>query len=195
MEWTIPIQHFDIGKTIVHSPTRASKLLSCLSYEDGHVQLHTLSILLPLLLVKAYDSSTGRLQISLEGDQAKMTMLKLQQFQDMVIQSVSVNQKRWFPGEKASDKEDIRRGFQPFVEHGTLHLYCPPSTSSIVNEIHTYSDKTWNKGAVSPSLFITGKSIRLAIKIQGLSFHQHPLTKAWTGKFRLQHRITAILTT
>jgi hypothetical protein len=142
--------------------------------------------------VKSYDATTGKLQISLQG--AAITS-KLQGFQEMLINSVCANQRAWFPSARASDKEDIKHGFQPFVEGGCIHLYCPASSVGISNEIYTYSGKTWTRGTISPSMFSAGKSLRLAIKIQGLSFHQHPMTKAWTGKFRLQHRISAIMTT
>jgi hypothetical protein len=109
----------------------------------------------------------------------------------MLINTVNTNQRTWFPAVKVSEKDDIRQGFQPFVEHGVLHLYCPLGAS---NDIHMYSGKMWMRGSISPSIFTPGKNIRLAIKIQGLSFHQHPLSRTWTGKFRLQHRILAVMT-
>lgn len=189
MEWAIPIQNLEISKVAIGSPTLGSKLISPISYVDGDVQFNTLNILLPMLSIKSYDSTTGRLQISLQG----ISSTKLNQFQEMIINSVTANQRTWFPSDKTSEKEDIRYGFQPFVEHGCLHLYCPASSTGISNEIHTYSGKVWNKGAVSPSLFVPEKSVRLVIKIQGLSYHQNPMTKIWTGKFRLQHRIVAVL--
>ena len=122
-------------------------------------------------------------------------MSKLQGFQEMLINSVHANQRAWFPSARPSDKEDIKHGFQPFVDGGCIQLYCPSSSVGISNEINTYSGKTWTRGMISSSMFSAGKGVRLAIKIQGLSFHQHPMTKAWTGKFRLQHRISAIMTT
>lgn len=189
MEWTIPIQNLDMSKIVIGAPTLGSKLISPVSYSDGDTQFNTLSMLLPMLPVKSYDVASGRLQITLQG----VSGAKLNQFQEMIINSVTANQRTWFPSDKSSEKEDIRYGFQPFVEHGSLHLYCPSSSAGISNEIHTYSEKTWSKGVVSPTLFVPGKSVRLVIKIQGLSFHQNPITKIWTGKFRLQHRVVAIL--
>ena len=192
MEWTIPLQNLDTSKINIGSPTQGSKLISPLGYSDEDANFSSLCILLPNLPVKSYDATTGKLQISLQG--AAITS-KLQGFQEMLINSVCANQRAWFPSARASDKEDIKHGFQPFVEGGCIHLYCPASSVGISNEIYTYSGKAWTRGTISPSMFSTGKSLRLAIKIQGLSFHQHPMTKAWTGKFRLQHRISAIMTT
>jgi len=192
MEWTIPLQNLDTSKINIGAPTQGSKLISPLGYTDEDANFSSLSILLPNLPVKSYDVVTGKLQISLQG--ASITS-KLQGFQEMLINSVCANQRTWFPSARPSDKEDIKHGFQPFVEGGCIHLYCPSSAVGISNEIHTYAGKTWTRGTIFPSMFSTGKSLRLAIKIQGLSFHQHPMTKAWTGKFRLQHRISAIMTT
>jgi hypothetical protein len=190
MEWAIPIQSWEIPKIVIGSPNLSStKLISPFSYVDGDANFNVMNILLPALAIKSYDNATGRLQISLQG----MCTTKMNQFQDMIINTVTSNQHTWFPSEKPSDKDDIRYGFQPFVEHGCLHLYCPSSSTGVSNEINIYSNKLWSRGAVSSSLFVAGKSIRLAIKIQGLSYQLNPITKIWTGKFRLQHRILAIL--
>jgi hypothetical protein len=191
MEWTIPLQNLEVGKINIDAPTQASKLLSHLSYSDGDVSFNCLSILLPLLPIKSYDAASGRLQLSL---QTVATATKLQAFQDMLINAVTNNQRSWFPGKAMSEKDEIRHGFQPFVDSSVIHLYCPSSSVSLSNEVQIYSGKEWTRGVVSPSMFTVGKQVRLAIKFQGLSFHQHPVTRVWTGKFRLQHRITAILT-
>ena len=191
MEWTIPLQSFETSKIVVGSPSRGTKLISPLSYSDGETTFTSVAILLPMLPIKSYDATSGRLQIALQGAGVAK---KLQEFQEMLINSVYTNQRTWFPGDRASEKDDIRQGFQPFVEHGALHLYCPTSAGGVSNEIHNYVEGKWSRGVISPAIFATGKMIRLAIKIQGLSFHQHPLSKAWTGKFRLQHRILAIMT-
>lgn len=189
MEWAIPIQNLNIPKINIGVPTLGTKLISPISYITDDIHFNSLNIMLPMLQIKSYDNASGRLQVSLQG----ISAAKLNQIQDNIIQMVTANQRAWFPSDKVSDKEDIRYGFQPFVEHGCLHLYCPSSSVGISNEIHTYSGKAWNKGVVSPTLFIPGKSMRLVVKIQGLSYQQNPMTKIWTGKFRLQHRIVAIL--
>lgn len=188
MEWTIPLQNFDVSNVCITKPSSGPKLISPISYLDDGVGFYNLSILLPPLPIKSYDSVSGRLQISLQGQNV---LSKLQQFQEMIISTVHANQKGWFPGEKSSEKDDIRHGFQPFIEHGLLNLYCPCSTS---NEIYNYTEKQWLRGSLQPSMFTTGRTMRLAVKFQGVSFHQHHLSRMWTGKFRLQHRIMAIMT-
>ena len=191
MEWTIPLQNLDITKIKVGKPSQGSKLISPLSYADDNIVFNALTILLPLLPIKSYDAATGRLQILLQGPNV---LQKLQQIQEMLINIVYTNQSMWFPNDKSSDKDTIRHGFQPFIEHGILNLFCPCSTVGMPNEIYNYTGKSWERNSLSPSIFMTGKNIRLTIKFQGISFHQHALSKAWTGKFRLQHRIIAIIT-
>lgn len=190
MEWAIPLQNFDVSKTYISAPTQGSKIMSPVSYIDGDTKFTTLTILLPPLTVKNYDSATGRLQISL---QEAGVAAKLQEFQEMLIQSVYANQRAWFPGERVVDKENIRLGFQPFVEKSSIHLYCPSSPAGPPNEIYIYVKREWIHGTISPALLVAGKGVRLAIKFQGISYHQNPSSKAWTGKFRLQHRIVAVI--
>ena len=191
MEWAIPLQNLDIQKIQLHPPIHGYKLISPIGYSDADVHFNTLCILLPSLPIKSYDPTSGRLQVSLQGCAHANKLLGLQ---DLLIQTLSTQQRAWFPGDKQLGKDEIKQGFQPFVDRSAIHLYCPTSTTAAANEIHSYSDKQWVYDIMSPTLFTIGKEVRLAIKFQGLSFHQHHLTKMWTGKFRLQHRIVAIMT-
>ena len=70
-----------------------------------------------------------------------------------------------------------------------LHLYFPVQYN---NDIHIYKDKVWHT-TYQPGLLEKGNSVRILFRIQGLSFHKNNYTKEWTSKFRLQHRIIAIL--
>ena len=186
---TIPIHNIELGKIGIGAPLRGSKLIAPLSYSDGNVHFNSMSILLPILAVKSYDATTGLLQLSLQGT----TLTKLQQIQDMLITAVTSHQRGWFPVEKTVDRDIIRVGFQPFVDNGCLHLYCPSNVVGPSNEIHTHSGGAWSRGIIPPTLLATGQSVRLAIKMIGLAFHQHPITKTWTRRFRLQHRVIAII--
>jgi hypothetical protein len=190
MEWAIPLQILEIQKIQIGSPVQGYKYISPMGYSDGDVNFNTLCIILPMMTVKSYDAATGRLQMSIQGANAA----KLIAFQELFINTVVAQQRTWFPNAKACDKDAMKEGFQPFVDRGILHLYCPSSAVGGSNAIHTYRAKTWTNGIVSPTIFVPGKPLRLAIKIQGLSFHQHAITNMWTGKFRLQHRILAIMT-
>ena len=64
MEWTIPIQTLDTSKVCISTLTKGQKPMAAFSYTDGELQFHSLSVLLPSLVVKSYDmvefqSNTG----------------------------------------------------------------------------------------------------------------------------------------
>jgi len=193
MEWTIPIQTFETSKVRLGQLSRSHKPLVPLAYVDGELHFNTLSLLLPLQQVKSYDPVSGRLVLSLTNSSSTLT--KLQSLQDTLLGAVRNQQGSWFPGERIKSAEEIRDGYQPMIEHANMHLYCPMYTGQHPhqNEIQIYSKGMWTKGRFHPSLFSSGAPVRIAIRIQGISFHQHPISGMWTGKFRLQHRILAIL--
>jgi len=211
MEWAIPIQTFDPKHVRLGTFHNSPKQLVPLSYQDGPLSFLSLCILLPTLNVRSYDPSTGRLVLSLVGNAS--TQAKLQQFQELLFSSVARLQGSWFTSEAEKDVREVRGGFQSFLDGSSLHLYCPISGggggggaggggggvgggggSGITTDIQFYSNGTWTRGApaASADIFSAGTPIRLVIRIQGLSFHQHPVTGAWTGRFRLQHRIVAV---
>ena len=195
MEFTIPIQQFTPQHVRVGPITRAVKPMAPLSYHDGVNHFLSLTLLLPALTIKSYDSTTGRLALSLTGHAG--TQAKIQALQELLISSTIHSQRTWFPSERVKENEEVRAGFQPFLDHTTLHLYCPITTTGSAaasqNDVQIYSKGVWARGVSSPSLFVEGAHVRAAIRIQGISFHRHPVTGMWTGKFRLQHRIVAML--
>ena len=166
--------------------------MAALSYTDGELQFPSLSILLPPLVVKAYETETGRLSLSLSG--AQLVTNKISALQNAMITNAHTNHRSWFPGEKERGHEELACMFQPLISHGALHLYCPLTTAGSFNEIQLYSGGAWSRGTISSAVFATGKQIRIAVRLQGLSFHQHHITRAWTGKSRVQHRILAVYT-
>ncbi len=190
MEWAIPIQTFLPKYVCLGSFQANSKQLLPFSYQDGSYTFTSLCILLPTLNVKSYDPATGRLILSLAGNHA--TQQKLHQFQELLFTNLSRMQRTWFPTEPEKDVREIRAGFQPFLDGTSLHLYCPVLPTQ--NEIQYYAGGQWTRGAPESmdSVFAVGKPIRLALRMYGVSFHQHPITRVWTGRFRLQHRILAV---
>jgi hypothetical protein len=192
MEMIIPIQSFETAKVRLGHLGYAFKSIVPLSYSDGEIHFTNLPILFPMLSVKSYDSHTGHLVLSLTA--ATMVASKLQSLQETLLAAVKNQQVNWFERERYKSVEELRDGFQPIVEHGNLHLYCPLSNiNGVGNDVQIYSKGVWTRGGLYPSFFTPGTPIRVAIRIQGLSFHRHPITGIWTGKFRLQHRVLAIL--
>lgn len=180
----MPLQTFDTGKLRLGTMTRGLKPLVPLTYQDGDLNFTQLTVLLPPLPVKSYDAATGRLVLSLSG--SAMALAKLQALQDATLAAVRGGQRTWFAGAKARDAEDLRQGFQPMVEHTSLHLYC---SSSGGTEFTLWSKGEWLRGLAATAALVPGAVVRFAVRLQGISFHQHAVTGVWTGKCRLQHRV------
>jgi hypothetical protein len=188
MEWTIPIQKLEVSKIQVGTLQKLVKPLSPLSYNDGPIVFQNLNLLLPPLLIKDYDTQTGKLVLSLAESTA--TSAKLSALQASLLNSVYTNQRQWFSDSNRT-KEQIQSAFQSFVENSSLYLYCPVQTQEKRNSIHIWKDNTWNK-LTGPGFLQKGDSIRVALRLQGISFQMNATTGVWTGRFRVQHKISCI---
>jgi hypothetical protein len=188
MEWTIPIQKLEVSKIQVQSLQKNMKPLTPLSYTDGPIVFQNLNLLLPPLLVSEYDSSTGRLLLSLSD--SPMTASKLLALQDSLLLAVFQNQRIWFP-ESNRSKEQIHKLFQPFVENTCLHLYCPLQLQEKRHTISIWKDTQWQRLS-NPGMISKGDSIRVALRLQGISYQLDASTGQWTGRFRVQHKISCI---
>ncbi len=189
MEWTIPIQKLEVSKVQVGFVQKNIKPLTPLSYIDGPISFQNLNILLPPLQIKEYDHATGKLMLTLpEGNQ---TYSKLQALQDALLSSVFINQRYWFP-ESNRSQDQIRHAFQPFLDSGILYLYCPlQQNQDRRNTLCIWKENTWKRFDTT-GLLQRGEFIRVALRLQGISFQTHVSTGVWTGRFRVQHRITCI---
>lgn len=184
MEWTIPLQRLEVGKVNVGNVRYGEKPMAPLAYFDGPIHMPAMNILLPPLVVKDYDANTGRLKLSLQ-DTAN-TSAKLTALQDTLLSLVFVKQSSWFPGSRRT-ADELRALFQPFVESQCLHLYCPSNLTGS-SGISFWKPNAWKKG-VDPKSIQKGDILRVAFRIQGISFQQNHQQDLWTGRFRLQHKI------
>jgi hypothetical protein len=197
MEWCIPIQTFQVEHVQLGSLTRCMKPILPLAYKDSDLQFPALSILLPSLPVKSYDSITGRLVLSLSAATdpvATQTLSKLQMLQDMVLNAVSLNYRSWFPG-VARKAQELRQGFQPMILNQELHLYCP-IYETMAQPIPLYLGGSWVSGKPKPGSLKAGMRVRIAFRLYGISFHiggPSGRKQEWSGKFRLQHKIIGVL--
>jgi hypothetical protein len=197
MEWTIPIQKLEVGKVHIGSMLTGAKPLVPLSYTDGQVQFPSLSLFLPQLTVKTYEPQTGRLDISMR--ESAQTHNKLHALQNTLLSAVNTHQTAWFADSQRSQAE-LQQLFQPMIEGDTLHLYCPVTiqekrlggTDSIVVFRSEKGGPVSVSHGVRHDHMKPGDTLRIALRIQGISFHNHPAYGQWTGKFRLQHRIVAL---
>ena len=188
MEWTIPIQKLEVNKIQVGQLQKSIKPLTPLSYADGPIIFQNLNLLLPSLPIKEYDSSTGKLVLSLS--ESPQTLSKLLAIQESLLTSVHTNQKLWF-SDSSRTKEQIQNSFQPFVETNHLYLYCPLQNQEKRHTIHIWKDGEWKRFAAT-GLIQKGDSIRVALRLQGISYQMNSTNGTWTGRFRAQHKISCI---
>lgn len=189
MEWLIPIQTFQVDNVQLGTITSGNKPLMPFAYKDGDMHFNSLSFLLPMLTVKSYDVATGRLVLSTHG--SAQTLNKLTTFQDILLTTVNANHSAWFPGPATRKQQDVRGGYQPMITNSEIHLYCPVSDTGSTIPFHV--DGEWSATGIQSERLQSGAKVRVALRIQGLSFHIHTASNQWTGKFRLQHKIIAIL--
>ena len=174
-----------------------SKPLAPLSYVDGEIHFPSLSLLLPHLTVKSYDPQSGKLALILRESPSAYN--KLQALQNTLLSSVLSNQTAWF-NQPRRELAELQALFQPMIEGDVLHLYCPVSVQDKKNggidSIVVYRSEKGGPVLTShglrPAYLQPGDSLRISLRIQGISFHNHPTFAEWTGKFRLQHKIIAL---
>jgi len=191
MEWTIPLQKLEVGKVNVGTFLNGTKPLVPLAYVDGQIHFPALNILLPPLVVKTYEPQTGKLDVSLK--ESPIAYQKLLALQKTLFQLVVNQQNNWF-GRQSRSHEDLNSLFQPMIENDTLHLYCPVTVQDKKTGaecILVYSQNTLSKGVKAGDIQ-PGSTIRVAFRLQGISFHNNPVNGQWSGKFRFQHKILGI---
>lgn len=185
MEWTVPIQKLELSKITPGALQTSMKPLTPLEYRDGFVTMKHLNILLPPLMIRDYDATTGKLSLHLPEQSAIYN--KLLALQESLLFLVYQHQKTWFP-ESNRTKEQIQNFFQPFVEGNSLQLYCPLQSNDKKYFLHLWKDGVWKK-LTSPGLLQKGDVIRVALRLQGISYQTNQSSNSWTGRFRVQHRI------
>lgn len=195
LEWCIPLQKLDITKVHLGPLTsrlnREKKPMALLSYKDAHVVMPIVTVLLPHLVIDNYNATNGRLDLVLD---ASWMSEKFTTLQNSLLHMIGSNQLNWF-GMNQYSMEELQRFFQPMVEGGILHLYCPTLLQDKrkgVGAIRVWKEGSWIDG-VRPGLLVKGEKIRVALQIQGMSLQLGNMDSNWTGRSRLQHRVLAIL--
>jgi hypothetical protein len=188
MEWTVPIQKLELQKIAPGVLTTSGKPLTPLEYKDGAFHLKHLNVLLPPLSIKEYDTTTGRLVLCLP--EASPILNKMLALQESLFMLVYQHQKTWFPDSNRT-KEQIQNFFQPFVEGNQLNLYCPLQAQDKKYFLHIWKDGIWGR-LNTPGTLQKGDILRIALRLQGISYQTNPTSGSWTGRFRVQHRIMCI---
>lgn len=186
MEWSIPLQKLEVGKIQIGNIQHSEKSIVPLAYFDGQNNFLNLNILLPKLKIQEFDAKSGKLVLSLKD--MLSCEAKLNSLQNTLLGAVYVQQNTWFP-ETTFTLANLNTSFKPIVQNGLLYLYYPVQISS---EIRIYKDGVWHT-SYTPGLINVNDSVRIMFRIQGISFHKNTYNNTWSGKFRLQHRIYAVL--
>jgi hypothetical protein len=195
MEWTIPIQklelgYINIGHQWTHIQRRGDyiqKPMAPLSYFGPQFRLPSLSILFPPLSIIEHNQSSGKLVLDM--GESSLANIKLMALQETLINSILYHQASWF--KSSFTKEEIKSGFIPIFHENKLVLHCPIIQGT--KGIPFYKKGVWTKNITSQDI-IPGSRIRIAVKIHGISFLHNSINDLrWSGRCRLQHRITGIL--
>ena len=189
MEWAIPLQKLEVGKVQIGDILHTDKAIVPLAYFDGQNNFPNLNILLPILKVAEFDPKTGKLLLNLSGSshfEAKLVAL-----QTTLLNAVFIQQNQWF--QNIYSYETLIQQFKPIIENSLLNLYFPTiSNAGDKHMIKIYKNGKWHT-KYEPGLLQANDNVRIMFRIQGLCFHKHQYNNSWSGKFRLQHRICAIL--
>jgi hypothetical protein len=190
MEWAIPLQKLELGKVQIGNIKNYDKMIAPLAYFDGTNTFNNLNIILPKLKVQDFDPNTGKLILSLKDH--KQYDLKLSALQSTLLGAVFIQQKHWFPY-SFYDMDTLNSLFNPIIINSQIHLYFPNHMISnpLLFSIKIYKNGVWYS-KYEPGLIETNSKVRIMFRIQGISFHKNNLNQ-WSGKFRFQHRIVAIL--
>jgi hypothetical protein len=184
MEWAIPLQKFEVGKVQIGELQNNDKLIVPLAYFDGQNIFNNLNIFLPKLKVQEFDIISGRFVLSLKEN--LYFEAKLNSLQTTLLGAIFIQQKVWFPS-NFYNFDILQQYFRPIIENGFLHLYFP-----VQNYIKIYKNGIWYD-EYQPGLIKPNDEVRVMFRIQGICFHKNNYNNIWSGKFRLQHKICAIL--
>jgi hypothetical protein len=186
MEWSIPLQKLEVGKVQIGEIQHSDKSLVPLAYFDGQNSFLNLNIFLPKLKVQDFDAKSGKFVLSLKD--MPSCEAKLNALQSTLLRAVYIQQRTWF-NETFFTLDVLSNSFKPIVQNELLNLYYPVQLAS---EVRIYKDGVWHTSYV-PGLINPNDSVRIMFRIQGISFHKNTYNNSWSGKFRLQHRIYAVL--
>ena len=189
MDLVIPLHTFDPNKVILDSKNVDAKSIVSFSYKDGTLGLQNMTLMLPITHVISYQPTTGKLILDMKENYPLLQ--KLRTFQDILISFVENNQGTFFKQSLSYDQ--IESQFQKLVNQSVIILYCPSSEITNIGIkpiIPIYKNSAWNPTLLSTDI-MSGSNIRIIFKLVGISF-QLDASKAWTGKFRIQHKIVSV---
>ena len=182
MEFGIPLSRFDPNHVRWGSPRIAPfRRTVPFAYEEGQINLH--SVILCLQPLRIVEMDTIRNQILLEEPRKASFLSKVEQFQNLVQQSLLKHSVQWTEGCKKAIEGNIP--LQPLFKNKRLCLYLSSQSESL-SFFNEGGSTNYSDTSIKP-----GDLVRITVKIQGLSL-QMVEDNIWTGKSRIQHHILQI---
>jgi len=138
----------------------------------------------------SYHAPTGKLILDMK--EHPQLLQKLRTFHDNLMSYIESNRHTWFPTTRQT-AEQIESQFQKLVNQNVIVLYCPSqesNTSGTKPIIPVYNSNGW-KATLQSKDFVSATHVRVALKLVGIAFLLDA-QKQWTGKFRIQHKITSL---
>ena len=168
MEFGIPLSRFDPNHVRWGSPRIGPfRRTVPFAYEEGQINFH--SVILCLQPLRIVEMDTLRNQIILEEPRKASFLSKIEQFQNLVQQSLL---KHAIP-------------LQPLFKNKRLSLYLSSQSDSL-SFFEDGKSTQYSETSIKP-----GDLVRITVKLQGLSL-QMVEDNIWTGKSRIQHHILQI---
>jgi hypothetical protein len=182
MEFGIPLSRFDPNHVRWGSPRLGPfRRTVPFAYEEGQINFH--SVILCLQPLRIVEMDTLRNQIILEEPRKASFLSKIEQFQNLVQQSLLKHANQWTEGCKKVIEGAIP--LQPLFKNKRLSLYLSSQSDSL-SYFEDGTSSLYSDTSIKP-----GDLVRITIKLQGLSL-QMVEDNIWTGKSRIQHHILQI---
>jgi hypothetical protein len=188
----LPLSEFQASYVQLHEPKKGythlqDRTLAALSYKTPQFRLPILNLLLPFLKVHTWDSTTGRLELTIE--QESTPYKKLHALQESLIGLLQQNHSllKYYN----STKEEVKHTFQPFLKDGilTIYLHGPNQDTKPFGRVWIWKENCWTQGAITTT-FKRGHQIRVALRLQGVCFLQSPGLQT---RLRVQHQTIAVI--
>jgi len=192
----LPLQAIELSSIQLNEPTKLTgpgvpsyaihRPIATLSYSTTQFRMPIFSILTPFLKIHSWDSSSGKLELSIDSDPTILTKCTL--IQDHIL-GLLFGKPHWFMPYTKS-KDELRANFQSLIQEQRLVLYLhgPNLEKKQTGRVWIWKEGGWQKGA-SPTSFTKGQSIRVALRLQGICFLQTVTKKM---RYRIQHQIVTI---
>lgn len=195
-EFFIPLQAIELKNIYISKPIKLAgpgvpfyaidRPIAALSYVTPNFRIPTFGILTPFLKVHSWDSTSGKLELSMESDNS--TAVKLALIQEHILNLLILNSQWLLPYTRT--KDELRASFQEIIQGNilTIYLHGPNPEKKQTGRVWIWQEHEWQKGA-SVYSFKKDQIIRVGLRFQGVCFLQTIQKKM---RYRIQHQTVTI---